>query len=371
MTAAVSIAAGRDFYVPAFEVRMLAGGKLPREVQRDVLQVTFRDGLDTIPQVDLTINNWDVAKRAFKYSDSDLFDPGKELTVAMGYHGGTPLTTMINARIVTCRASFPSSGAPALTVGAQSILMRKLQREKKPGPYETEETDEAIAAVIAQRVNVPVRTDQSARAGKIKISPVMQGNESTLAFLLERARRIDYEVLVDELGGGKSRLYFGPTSGVATVVHRLAYGSTLSEFQPALDTLDQVGKVVVNAWDGVTKAALTGRAERSQVRLTTAGSAAAQRAAEDSFGDREEIVSDASVKTQEEADQRALAVLRENAKKMLTATGSVVGLPGLRAGAVVEIDKVGSRFRGRYVLTSTTHTIGGGGYTTGFECRHE
>ena len=37
----------------------------------------------------------------------------------------------------------------------------------------------------------------------------------------------------------------------------------------------------------------------------------------------------------------------------------------------MNIDGVGTRFSGRYFVTSTTHTIGDSGYTTQFECRRE
>lgn len=368
--AAVSIAKGRDFYVPAFEVRLLDDAeKLPQAVQRDILQVSYRDRLASIPQVDITINNWDVGRKAFKYSDADLFDPGKELTVAMGYHGSGSLQTMINGVIVSCRPSFPASGAPTLTITAHSTLMRKLQQDKNP--KEAIKKDSEIARDIANRLQFDLRTDPEAADTETPYDGVRQENESTLDFLVNRARRIDYEVLVEELSGGKSRLYFGPTSGIAKVVHKLAYGSTLSEFQPALDTLDQVGTVTVRGWDPVRKEPLEGVAKRPDLRLRTVGTQRAQKVVEDSFASRREVVSDPSAHTKEQANQRALATLRGNAKSLLTATGSVVGLPDLRAGAAVEIDKVGSRFQGRYVLTATTHTLGSGGYTTQFECRHE
>ena len=56
---------------------------------------------------------------------------------------------------------------------------------------------------------------------------------------------------------------------------------------------------------------------------------------------------------------------------MVKVSGSTVGLPNLRAGSVVEIDGLGSRFSGRYFITATTHSIGDSGYTTQFECRRE
>ncbi len=56
---------------------------------------------------------------------------------------------------------------------------------------------------------------------------------------------------------------------------------------------------------------------------------------------------------------------------MIQGSGSTVGVPTLRAGTIIFIEKLGERFSGRYFVTSTTHTIGDGGYTTQFNCRRE
>src|SRR5690348_2954573 len=68
----------RDFYVPAFELR-LRGAGAPRDVVRDVMQVTFKDSLTDVDSFDIVINNWDADSRTFKYSDDDLFDPGTQV----------------------------------------------------------------------------------------------------------------------------------------------------------------------------------------------------------------------------------------------------------------------------------------------------
>ena len=50
---------GQDgFYVPRFEVR-IEGVGLPRDVLRDVVQVTYQDDIKEIDSFDLTVNNWD------------------------------------------------------------------------------------------------------------------------------------------------------------------------------------------------------------------------------------------------------------------------------------------------------------------------
>ena len=65
------------------------------------------------------------------------------------------------------------------------------------------------------------------------------------------------------------------------------------------------------------------------------------------------------------------ALLQERQKSMVQASATTIGLPDLRAGQLVEILGLGSRFSGIYFITDTTHTIGDGGYTTQFNCRRE
>ncbi len=57
--------------------------------------------------------------------------------------------------------------------------------------------------------------------------------------------------------------------------------------------------------------------------------------------------------------------------------GKTVGLPDLRAGVKIQIKGLGERFSGTdakpnvYLVTSTTHSLGAGGYTTDFTARME
>ena len=67
----------------------------------------------------------------------------------------------------------------------------------------------------------------------------------------------------------------------------------------------------------------------------------------------------------------AFVISLHNAKQMVKGSGSTVGLPELRAGTVLHIGGLDECFNGRYFVTGTTHTIGGSGYTTKFDCRLE
>jgi phage protein D len=72
-----------------------------------------------------------------------------------------------------------------------------------------------------------------------------------------------------------------------------------------------------------------------------------------------------------EAQTLVRNVLRENFVGLVTAEGTTVGQPELRAGSRVEITHVGPPFEGTYFVTGTTHTIDDGGYRTQFSARRE
>jgi hypothetical protein len=63
--------------------------------------------------------------------------------------------------------------------------------------------------------------------------------------------------------------------------------------------------------------------------------------------------------------------LRNKVNNRLTGSGTAVGDPRIRAGAVIKLDGLGPDFSGNYRVTSATHTIDSGGYRTAFKVRKE
>ena len=113
-TQPIPIYQGQDFYVPYFEVR-LSGRPLTEQVVHDIMQVTYKDNIEEIDNFEIAINNWDAEKRAFKYSDQELFNPGKKLELWMGYYGKDRLRLMIRGGITSLRPNFPAEGPSTQT----------------------------------------------------------------------------------------------------------------------------------------------------------------------------------------------------------------------------------------------------------------
>jgi phage protein D len=357
--------------VPSFQVKV--GQRLLKaEVIRDILQVTYKDSLKDVDSFEISINNWDADKRTFKYSDKDVFNPGKLVELKMGYLN-EEIQLMLTGQITSLRPTFPSGGQPTLAVSGLNLL-HSLRRRQRSRPYRGM-TDNDIARDVARRLGVEIEVKNGYAGSRIEHKYIFQHNQYDILFLMQRARRIGYDLYVKETGarGGAQggTLYFGPSTGERRTTYELEYGKTLIEFQPNLTTAKQVNRVEVHAWDRVHKRPITGEAERENLETRGLPNARDQQQIARAFAEREEIIADRPVDNRDEANQMAQETLERIAKDMVKGSGSVIGLPGLRAGTVLHLEGLGERFSGRYFVTSTTHTIGGSGYTTRFECRLE
>lgn len=364
-----------DFYVPVFQVKR-NDRVLGADVVRDITQVTYRDNLTEFDSFEITINNeWDLGKRAFKYSDSQLFDPGSQIELWMGYFGKDRMKLMLTGEITTLRPTFPASGTSSLGVSGLNLLHRF--RTKQESHTYLDKTDTQIARSVAGRLQVSL--DKKARlpaGGEVQHDYIVQDNQYDILFLLERARRIGYDLYVKELASNgrseQSTLYFGLSEGSGRPTYKLGYGKSLIQFTPTLTTANQVGKVVVRAWDSLNNRQIVKTYTRQQLGLNRGvGDVGGRDTVDKSFDKREEIIVDHPIRSAAEAEHFARSRLEDIAKDFITGTGSTIGIPDLRAGSVIFLEGMGKRFSGRYFVTSTTHTINDSGYITQFECRRE
>jgi phage protein D len=391
----------RGFYVPQFELRIQGAG-LPRDVLRDVTQVTYHDSIKEIDGFEVTVNNWDASQRAFKYVGSEtqadldgsssngqryqLFDPcNKAVELRMGYAGD--LRLMLTGSFTTMEPSF-SAGAPTLEVRGLNAL-HQLRRKQYSTTW-TDKRDSEIAQNIAtlvdnslgqgkKRFPMPITIDTNARGQEDSLPYVSQKNQYDIDFLLARALRLGYVLCLRE-GDPSARnaaaqvrnLYFGPSNGkgpsVRDVTFRLKWGASLIDFKPTLTTARQVRSVTVNGWDRTKKSAISVKVSIDDPGMNVNKD---MHTLIGTCDPRDELVVDKPVFNQADAKRIAQGILNDRAKEIIKASGSCVGLPDLRAGRYVVIEGLGARFSGSYFITDTHHTINDSGYLTHFNARRE
>jgi phage protein D len=373
-----------EFYVPAFQV-VIEGRELNQEMG-DITSLTYTDKLDAIDSFEMTVNNWDAEKLTFKYSDGDTFNPWKDVAISMGYfdNGQDKREPMLIGDITNLAPNFPSSGGPTLAVSGLSLLHRfRLKQEtlqflKKKDTEIAQELVKKIAEEVRKTsAQVTVELDPEDVSANLKVEqPVpylTMHNKYPILFLLERARRLGYEFAVKETGKEKRlvTISFHRTSNVDQTTYILEWGKSLISFQPTLQTARQVSQVTVRGWDPQGKKAFEGKATRAQLEEEKVVNPLDLGVTEPNLAKPMEIVADRPIQSQHEADELAKKTLRQLAQDLVEAKGKTIGLPALRSGVKLDIRGLGSRFSGTYLVTSTTHTIGDGGYTTDFSARME
>lgn len=381
------------FYVPQFEVR-IADAKLPNDVLRDVREVKYHDNLVQIDGFEITVNNWNPKTRSFKYvgaetakslkENSDesklqrLFEPGNRQVVELYIGYADKLQFMMKGSFTRLDPNFPSSGGPTLNVSALNLLHRF--RDKQHTNVFPNLTDSQIAETF--KINDPhtgkqlkVEADPTSKKGEQQIPYVAQTNMYDIDFLLWRARKRGYVVVLQEAekdARGKlkhdRRIYFGPSeqAGLRDATVELAWGESLMEFKPSLSTANQVKAVTVRGWNRATKTPIVARVDIDDPEIKQ--NKDLHQLLKDSDPREEEVVTE-PVFTPGEARQRALSILKDRLRDIVTASCTCVGLPDLRAGRDVVITGIGARFGGIYFITDTEHTLGSGGYTTHFNAR--
>jgi len=380
---------GRDFYVPAFDLK-IEGQDISAEAAKDVIDVRYSGLINNIDEFDLTVNNWDAERLDFKYTGpkeggederSEIFTPGQVIELRMGYfHQSQQMPLMLVGKIAKLTPSFPAAGAPTLKVSGQSVLS-ELSTEQKSYPYKSGLTASEIAVKVGERGNLKfknmkleVKTDSTAKAKEPPLEHVLQYEQFDIVFLLQLAHRHGYDVLLKyEKEGNKDKpyLFFGPRTSDEQVSYILEWGKSLIQFQPSLTTSNQVNKVTVRGWDASKGKVIEKTIERSELDTRPLRNKKKLETLVKGFQENKEIVVNKPFHNKGAAEAYAKALLKGIVGAMVTGHGSTVGTPDLRAGSRIEIKKLGDIFSGIYTVTSTTHTINAGGYLTEFEAQLE
>lgn len=390
-----------QFRVPRFELR-IDGVSLPRQVLRDVLEVTYRDKIEEIDGFEIVVANWDGERRRHKYMGSEtaaseadadlheletLFEPcGKTVTLSMGYVD--ELHPMLVGNFVTMEPTFAQGQASTLAVRGLNRLHR-MRRAKYDGQWPNSKnakvlTDSEIAKTFdglvdpkwkkqgndARRIPMPVVIDETVIKDEPRLPYVAQKNEYDIDFLWRRARLRGYvvEVRPADAQHKTEHLYFGPSSK-SPAPYKLTWGAGLLECKVTLTTANQVKKVTVHGWDRKTQKPITESADWTDPKLERVNPKLKEIV--ERCDPREERVVTQPVFSKADAKALARDILLGRAQDLVKLSGSIVGLPKLRAGSRVLIDGLGNRLSGEYFVTETTHTLGGAGYVTRFSARRE
>lgn len=272
--------------------------------------------------------------------------------------------TVFKGEIAGLEPHYESGGETHCKLRAFSKLHR-LSRGKKSKTYE-KKTDAEIAKAISADYGLTCKVTGDVN---IKHDHVYQHHQTDLEFLLTRAKRINYEVLVDD-----TTLYFRKRDVSVKETLTLEFGAKddadgapMKKFSLRLSSANQITAVKVRFWDPNTSKEIVGSADSLDSKL--GGKTGGDLAKSAFSGGVHKITHDVPVSSTEEANAVAKALLEDHAMKYITGEAVCKGNPQLKAGIIVKVAKTDARFDGNYYITGATHKYGhsasgSGGYQT-------
>ena len=375
------------------------GDELSALVRNCVTSIRYEEGLDGADQVQISLANPDLfflqthirglsaialptginvnTIGRIGTPPTGIFDLDNSITLDLGYSPDT-LEPVFEGEITGIGASFPTAGMPTMTITAHDYLQRLTRGTwtRGFGPL----PDAAIISILAAENGliplidpwiVPLDVLNTIGNFLFRTSSKQYG-QSDLQLLKATAARYDMEISVFDHVLFVSRLIKEYTPRLT-----LNYGSSLMEFSPRFSSAGRAVGVtmrvslreirvdlIINVyWDF----------DRESIGITIIPAVAGMLAK--TAGSRPSDV--ASKKTIKNAIDIANTVvsmtheLRQKINNRLTGSGSCVGDPRIRAGAIIELEGLGVDFSGRYRVTKATHTIDSNGYKTNFEVQRE
>ncbi|MGH7575758.1 MAG: phage late control D family protein [Longimicrobiales bacterium] len=390
--------ASQPRFAPDFRLE-INGSEIPSALRASITSVRYEDGKQAADRVEVGIANVDLRwlqkhirglgfqpfptgvaigpLRADPGPDG-LFDVDNSLKLALGYAAG-PLEDVFDGEVTGVEASFPSGGVPGMTLVAHDKLHRLTQGSyaRGFGPL----PDVLIAAILsAENLLIPA-LDPALAVASTALAAVnyifggsgrKQKSQSDLDFLKEIAATYDAEFWVEGDVLYFSRFFFRDYSPSLT----LKWGESLLDFTPKVST---VGRVVAAGMKFTLReipisflVSVFWDFDREVLGVSVVPGEAAS-AAKQIVGPTVTLV-DQPITSPADIANSALAIASELRRKLnqrLTATGSAVGDPRIRAGTIIRIDGLGPDFSGDYRVASASHSIDTGGYRTTFQVYKE
>ncbi len=352
-----------NYFAPAFYVQV-NGSRLQANVSMNIETITVTSMPNTLDTFSFTITNTLPEMRwTHDPSDSMLFREGHSVIIFMGYVD-EDLQPMIDGEITSISPTFPADGIPTVTIGGNT-RMHRLRGTNKTQTYKNT-TDAQVVQQIAQANKLDAQADDT----QIQYDYLIQPNQSDLEFLIQRASRINYEILMQG-----TKLIFRKKmdqpaeytlvwSGVQQAFASGPNTLPLKSFAPQLDATAPKSNVQRRGYDVTSKQPFVCNAGPSD-QTSMGGSQPGSQIPQNAFNlERNEVHVTSPMASQAEGDQSTKASLNSKAMQTVKGTAETIGNPDLRAGQLVQLVGLGLRFSGEYRIDQATHTIGADGYST-------
>jgi hypothetical protein len=373
-------------YAPAFQLT-INGGPLPGALQASIISVNYQDGMEGADRVEVTFANPNL-----QWLDHPLLQVDNGFKLAIGY-APDPLEEVFVGEITGVEPTFPASGMPTIKVVAQDFLQRLTHGKVDRAFYVALPIDNlplpdiAVTAIVAgSNLLIPVPDPVGGAlsiimtlATYVNVPGLMQKgvrrqeSESDFDFLSKVSKQNGWEMFIDhtlEPRGYMLRFQFLLQDYSPSLT--LTRGESLMEFTPRLTTVGDIFGVSARIWISPIKmefvVVVGWDFDRATINLSVYPG----------IGNLADLLGKDAAKTISIKPtsfpttlQSVIGELLPRLNNRVTASGSTIGDPSIKAARVINIQGVGDQFGGLWRITQATHSFDSGGYRTNFQARKE
>lgn len=313
--------------------------RLSNEMAAAVEEIKLEEELNVPAMLTIKLNAFDNEKGKWQWLDLQAVKPGDEIKVGLGM---TAVEWLMAGDVISVNADLKEYAAVEIRVYDR---LHRLRFGSKQRSF-TDITDSDLASQFAGEANLTAEVT----ATKTKHAYLLQNNQSNYQFLLQRARRIGYELLANE-----KKLIFRPVPAKQKPEVTLEMDKNLESFKTEMKAPTKGSKVEVRGWDIMTKDIISAKADGNSFEKMNPGKKSGHELVKD-FGSTEISIFDHQLSDAAEAEVVAKAYYRSFLVDFINGEGQCGGDPKVRAGKTVEI-KGTNNFDGIYYIVSTVHTL--------------
>lgn len=322
------------------------GEELARSFQ--VLSIAVSKEIGKIPYAKLILIDGEASKAEFKASNEDLFIPGNEIEILLGYHSEEE--TIFKGIIIKHSVKVRKSGSAQLIIECRDKAFKMtLGRKSK---YYTESTDSDIIEEILGNYDLTPDVESTS----ITHAEMVQYDITDWDFVLSRADAIGVMIVADD---GDITIKSPDLSPEPELT--LTYGANILEFDGEIDARNQFSTVKSKAWDQANQ-------EIIEVEATDPGvSLNGNISSDDLAGNlelEEYLMPFGGTVSQEVIQAWADSKLLYDRISKVRGRVKFQGVNTVKPAMIVELQGLGDRFNGNAFVSGVFHSISNGKWST-------
>ena len=318
--------------------------------QYQVLSITVARVLNRIPSATLHLKDGEASQQTFPASDTDLFVPGSEIEIHLGYRSQND---RVFKGIVISHGIKVRQNGSLLIVECKDVAVKMTQGTKSAFFVDQKDSEIIEEIIDSYGLTSDVESFDS------EATSIVQYDSTDWDFMLCRAEA--HGVFVSVIDGTvevkKPNVSQDPAVNVA-------YGSTLLELDAEIDTRLQSEGITARTWAQADQA----RSETDAAEPSTpeAGNVSADDLAGIIGGGAHVLQLGGPIATPE---LQAIADARLMKERLSRIRGRATfqGFPSVVPGSVIELTSIGERFSGKHMVSGVRHSVSGGNWQTDVE----